>query len=158
MDQAEWNNFENKWEQYKKKALPSEIVHTAHLYSSLEEKLKLEFQRLWPCLIPALMSEEELKLMVKRLAWQKESKSFSPNQSRQLLGTTLTETVERDRGVSDNTGVVANNTGVVANIGSNAMNKTVMRDRGMFNNTGVVAFNTRTVTHTEACHGCSNTN
>ena len=150
VDQAEWNNFENRWEEYKKKALPSEIVHPAHLYSCLEEKLKLEFERLWPCLIPALMSEEELKLMVKRLAWQKEFKSFSPNQSKQLLGTTLTENVERDRGESDNTRVVAN-------IGSNAMNKTVMRDRGVFDNKGVVAFNTRVVTHTEACHGCSNT-
>ena len=38
------------------------------------------------------------------------------DQARQLLGTTLTETVERDRGVSYNTGVVAyNNTGVVTN-------------------------------------------
>ena len=45
VDQAEWNNFENKWEQYKKKALPSEIVHPAHLYSCLEEKLKLQVQR-----------------------------------------------------------------------------------------------------------------
>ena len=97
------------------------------------------------------MSEEKLKLMVKRLALKKGSKSFPPNQARQLLDTTLTETVGRDSGVSDNTGVVAN-------IGSNAMNKTVMRDRGMLKNTGVVAFNTRAVTHTEACHGCSNTN
>ena len=62
------------------------------------------------------MPEEQLKLMVKKLAWQKESKMFSTNQARQLLGTTLTETVERDRGVSYNTGVVAyNNTEVVTN-------------------------------------------
>ena len=61
--QTEWSSFESRWEQYEKKALPSEIVHPAHLYSCLEEKLKLQVQRSWPTLIPALVSEEKLKLM-----------------------------------------------------------------------------------------------
>ena len=110
VDQTEWS----RWEQYKKKALPSKYVHSADLYSCLEEKLKLEFQRLWPILIPALMPEEQLKLLVKKLAWKKESESLSSKKARQELGTTLTETVRRDRGVSDNNGVVAYDTGVVA--------------------------------------------
>ena len=45
VDHAVWNNFEIRWEQYKKKVLPSKYAHSAHLYSCLEEKLKLEFQR-----------------------------------------------------------------------------------------------------------------
>ena len=31
VDQAEWKNFESRWEQYKEKALPSEIVHPVYL-------------------------------------------------------------------------------------------------------------------------------
>ena len=37
VDQAEWNSFEIRWEQYKKKVLPSKYAHSAHLYSCLEE-------------------------------------------------------------------------------------------------------------------------
>ena len=129
VDKAEWNCFVKDWEHYKKEvgisddSIASADFASADLWMCLDAKLRDNL--LCSDKNALSMSEERLLIVVKKMALQKTVKSFSEhtsykensptgfnaNQSNQMLGTDLSETVVGYEMVDVTTGVVAFNTG-----------------------------------------------
>ena len=126
VDQAEWNYFEKEWEYYKKVAgMFNKIVTSADLWMCLDAELRDNL--LCSDKNAKNMSEKRLITVVKKLALVKSFREhnsymensptgFNANQSNQMLGTDLSETVVVGHEMVDLTNrVVAFDTRVVTN-------------------------------------------